>query len=166
MLTRIVARFDSENMAKEVRPQLWRDGLFTAQKNFPFGVGMGDFVPAYTADERLEVIDQTVLNRAHNDLIELTTEAGLLGLGALAAVSFLLFREVWRRRDVTKKLSSELVCFGSTALGIFALHSMVDYPLRSLSLASLGGVCAGLLLMPCRSELASGNGQPSGLPEE
>jgi exopolysaccharide production protein ExoQ len=146
VLARVVARFDSENFAHEVRPQLWRDGLFTAQKYFPFGVGMGDFVPAYIADERLEVIGQDITNRAHNDLIELTVEAGLLGLAALSAVCFMLVRDVQRSlRDATK-LSAGLIWFAGTALGILALHSMVDYPFRSLSLASLGGVCVGLLL--------------------
>ena len=166
VLAKVLARFDSENLATEGRPQLWRDSLFTAQKYFPLGVGMGDFVPAYTADERLEVIDQTITNRAHNDFIELTIESGLLGLGALSAVSFLLFREARRTRAGTKKQSSDFVCFASTALGIFALHSMVDYPFRSLSLASLGAVCAGLLLAPRRRELLAGDGQPFGLSEE
>ena len=164
VLARIVARFDSASFASEARPQLWYDGLFVAKKYFPFGVGMGDFVPAYIADERLEFIVQDIPNRAHNELIELTTEAGLLGLGALAAVYFLLFRAALPALRMAKGLSRDLVCFASTSLGIFALHSVVDYPFRSLSLASLGGVCAGLLLTRC-SELVSDNIRPSGLPE-
>lgn len=163
VLAHVIARF---NFDHELRPQLWRDGLFAAKKYFPFGVGMGDFVPAYIADERLEVIEQLMPNRAHNELIELTTEAGLLGLGVLSTVYFLIIREAWRARGVTKKLPPDLICFASTALGIFALHSIVDYPFRSLSLASLGGVCAGLLLTPRRSELVFENGRPSGLPGE
>ena len=152
VLAGIIARFD---FAHELRPQLWRDGLFVAQKYFPFGVGMGDFVPAYIADERLEVIMQRMPNRAHNELIELTTEAGLLGLGALAAVCLLLFRQVSRTLRGAHKRSPELICFAVTALGILALHSMVDYPFRSLSLASLGAVCAGLLLTSRRRELST-----------
>jgi exopolysaccharide production protein ExoQ len=166
VLAKVFDRFDSENFAKEGRPQIWRDSLFTAQKYFPLGVGMGDFVPAFTADERLEVVDQSITNRAHNDFIELTIESGLLGLGALSAVSFLLFRAARRAHAGTKKQSSDYVWFASAALGIFALHSMVDYPFRSLSLASLGAVSAGLLLAPRRRELLSGDGQPLGLPEE
>ena len=165
VLARIVARFDSSNFSHELRPQLWHDGLFVAQKYFPFGVGMGDFIPVYIADERLEVIEQQMPNRAHNELIELTTEAGLLGLGALSAVCFLLFRAARTTRAVSEKLSLELVCFASTSLGIFALHSLVDYPFRSLSLASLAGVCAGLLLSPRCKEVISVNGQPSSLSE-
>ena len=127
---------------------------------------MGDFVPAYIANERLEVIEQLMPNRAHNELIELATEAGLLGLTALSAVYFLLFRETWRTHKSIKKQTSDFVCFASTALAIFALHSLVDYPFRSLSLASLGGVCAGLLLAPRRSELAPDIDRVSELSEE
>ena len=162
VLAQVIARFA---VADELRPQLWRDGLFVAQKYFPFGVGMGDFVPALVADERLEVVRQTLPNRAHNELIELTAEAGIFAMAALTAVCFMLVREVRRALRRSTLISSNLACFASTALGIFALHSMTDYPFRSLSLASLGGVCAGLLLAPRRSELASGIDQPSRLPE-
>ena len=153
VLAGIIARFD---FTHELRPQLWRDGLFVAQKYFPFGVGMGDFVSAYIADEPLDVIMQSMPNRAHNELIELTTEAGLFGLAALAAVCFLLVREVCRALCDAPKRSPELVCFAITALGILALHSMVDYPFRSLSLASLGAVCAGLLIPSRRGERSAG----------
>ena len=163
VLANVISRF---NFDHELRPQLWRDGLFAAKKYFPFGVGMGNFIPAYIADERLEVVEQMMPNRAHNEFIELVTEAGLLGLGALSAVYFLLIRETWRTRGVTKKLAPGLVCFANVALGIFALHSIVDYPFRSLSLASLGGVCAGMLLTPRRGEFVSAIGQPSELPED
>ena len=152
VLARVVARFDFANFAQDLRPQLWRDGLFVAKKYFPFGVGMGDFVPAFIADERLEVIMQNTPNRAHNELIELTIETGLLGLVGISAVCFLLSRAVRRSLRVDNKISSGLSCFAGTALGILALHSMVDYPFRSLSLASLGAVCAGLLLAPRRIE--------------
>ena len=156
ILAATIARFE---FTHEFRPQLWRDGLFVAQKYFPFGVGMGDFVPALIADERLEVVRQALPNRAHNELIELTTEAGFFGLAALAAVCFVLVCEVRRTLRGATVISSDLVCFASTALGIFALHSMVDYPFRSLSLASLGAVCAGLLLAARRIELPTDKDQ-------
>ena len=163
VLAHVIARFSFDH---ELRPQLWRDSLFAAKKYFPFGVGMGDFIPAYIADERLEVIEQLMPNRAHNDLIELTVEAGLPGLGVLSTVYFLIIREVWLTRGAAKKLSPDPICFASAALGIFALHSIVDYPFRSLALACLGGVCAGLILTPRRNEPAPANGQRSGPPEE
>ena len=143
LLAGVMARFEFSN---ELRPQLWHDGLFVAQKYFPFGVGMGDFVPAFIADERLVSVTTSMPNRAHNELIELTTETGVFGLMALSATVFLLIREAVGAARSASRQSIAVVWFAATSLIILSLHSMADYPLRSLSLASLAAVCAGLLL--------------------
>ena len=145
-LTRIFSRFSL--FSEEFRPQLWRDGMFVVQQHFPFGVGMGNFVPALVADERLEVIVPLLPNRAHNDFIELAAEAGAFGMLALSAISLLLSRAALRTRRLVQVESSGLLFFAATTLGLFALHSLVDYPFRSMSLASLGAVCGGLLCTP------------------
>lgn len=145
VLATIIARFD---FGQELRPQLWRDGLYVAQKYFPFGVGMGDFVPALIADERLEVIWPSLPNRAHNDFLELACEAGILGLGVLSAISIILSKAIWRTLRGRPGHSKTLAIFAGAALAVFALHSLVDYPFRSMALACLGAVCAGLLLTP------------------
>lgn len=143
VLAGVISRFDFSN---ELRFEIWRDGSFVARKYFPFGVGMGDFVPAFIADERLETVRTTVVNRAHNELIELITETGAFGLLALSATSFLLIRQVVRALRNARQQSTSIIWFASTALIILTLHSLVDYPLRSLSLACLAAACAGLLL--------------------
>ena len=145
VLATIIARFD---FGQELRPQLWRDGLYVAQKYFPFGVGMGDFVPALIADERLEVVWPSLPNRAHNDFLELACEAGIVGLAALSAISFTLGRALWRTLRGGAGTSITLAIFAGAGLAILALHSLVDYPFRSMALACLGAVCAGLLLTP------------------
>ena len=143
LLAGVMARFQ---VSTELRPQLWHDGLYVAQKYFPFGVGMGDFVPAFIADERLVSVNTSMPNRAHNELIELTTETGVFGLLALSASVLLLFREGVRAARRANRQSIAVIWFAATSLIILSLHSLVDYPLRSLSLASLAAVCAGLLL--------------------
>jgi O-antigen ligase len=145
VLATIVARFD---FSQEVRPQLWRDGLYVAQKYFPFGVGMGDFAPALIADERLEAVRLSLPNRAHNDYLELACEAGIAGLVALSAISLTLARALWRSVRGRRGRSASLAIFAGSGLVILALHSLVDYPFRSMALACLGAVCAGLLLSP------------------
>ena len=148
VLEAVVARFD---FSQELRPQLWRDGLYVAQKYFPFGVGMGDFVPALIADERLEVIWPSMPNRAHNDFLELACEAGIFGLAALSAISWTLARALWTRLRSSQARSAALAVFAGASLAILSLHSLVDYPFRSMALACLGAVCAGLLLDPRQS---------------
>lgn len=145
----ILVRFD---FSEELRPQLWRDGLYVAQKYFPFGVGMGDFVPALIADERLEVVWPSLPNRAHNDFIELACEAGMFGLLALSAISLTLSRALWQKLRGRAGQPQTLAIFAGVGLTILSLHSLVDYPIRSMALACLAAVCAGLLLTPQKDD--------------
>jgi exopolysaccharide production protein ExoQ len=144
-LTRITSRL---GFAGELRPELWRDSLFAARQYFPWGVGMGNFVPAILAGERLEVVRQTLPNRAHNDMLELAVEAGAFGLAALGMVAAILVAAARKALRRAATGSAALTIFAIAALGLLALHSLVDYPLRSMALASLGAACAGLLLQP------------------
>lgn len=137
---------DRYTLSGELRPDLWRDSLYAARSNFPAGVGMGNFVPALLAGERLEVVRPTVPNRAHNDYLELLVEAGMMGVAALAAIAAILGRATLQalRQDDLAARSSALV--GACGLTILALHSLVDYPLRSMSIAMAAAACAGLIL--------------------
>ena len=141
----IAARFD---FSDELRPQLWQDGLFVVRQHFPFGVGMGNFVPALVAVERLEIVRPFLPNRAHNDFIELAAEAGLFGLMALSAIAWLLSRAAWRTFRGATTAGAQTATFAAATLLIIALHSLVDYPLRSMSLACVAAVCAGLFMSP------------------
>lgn len=143
VLAGISERFD---FAGELRVELWRDGLFVARKHYPVGVGMGDFVPALIADERLEVVRPAMPNRAHNEYVELAVEAGLAGLAAWAAVIVLVARGALRARRAGGPTDRAETLFAATVLGVLVLHSLVDYPFRSMALASLGAFCAALLL--------------------
>jgi exopolysaccharide production protein ExoQ len=148
VLASIGGRFSFD---KELRVELWRDGLYVARKHYPVGVGMGGFVPALVIDERLEVVRPAMPNRAHNEYIELGVEAGLFGLLAWGAILLIAARSGnSARRHPDWQVRTE-VWFGATVLILFLLHSMVDYPFRSMSLATLGALCAGLLLKSPKS---------------
>lgn len=151
-LAAVIQRFDFSN---ELRPQIWRDALYVAQTHFPAGVGMGNFTPALVADEQLEVVRPFLPNRAHNDYLELAVEAGALGLAALGASAWLVLREGWRAWRDPARSGAGLVVFAIAGLTVFALHSVVDYPLRSMSMACLGAACTGLLMAP-RVAMVSG----------
>ncbi|MFM5918596.1 MAG: O-antigen ligase family protein [Novosphingobium sp.] len=155
----VLARFD---FGGELRPQLWVDSAYIAQKYFPFGVGMGDFVPAFIADERIESIWPSLPNRAHNDFLELACETGVVGLGALSAISWLLIGALRGKLKSETGLPAAMAIFAAAALAILAIHSLVDYPFRSMALACLGAVCAGLLLGPRQSGEATRNARSAG----
>lgn len=140
---------------RELRPELWRDALVVVREHFPTGVGMGNFVPALLTNERLEVVRPFMPNRAHNDYLELLAEAGIAGIAAICVASWLILREAWRALRDPARSSGGLALFAIGALTVFALHSVVDYPLRSMSMACLGAVCAALLMTP---RVATGSG--------
>ncbi len=142
-LGRVAARFD---FAGELRPQIWRDALHAGRQAFPFGVGMGNFQPAMLAAERLEVVRPALPNRAHNEALELLVEGGAAALALAGAALVLVMTRLtsaWRRAAGENR--AELV-FAGTALLILIAHSLTDYPLRSLALASLAAACAGIIL--------------------
>jgi len=151
MILRVVGRYQ---FGSEFRPQLWRDAAFAMQQFLPFGSGLGTFVPVFIAAERLEVVDATVPNRAHNDYLELMIEGGVFGWIVLATITAILTRQAWRRLRAPDQTGAAPAIFAVAALGVVALHSLVDYPLRSLSLACIAAAAAGLLMPPVHARRA------------
>lgn len=155
-LSRVATRFAG---GEEARPELWRDTLHAIGQYWPAGSGLGTFVPVFFAAERLEFVDPSVPNRAHNDFLELALEAGLPGLLLLTALGgALVWRMVRRLRDAGAVEGSRAqVWFAAGVLVLLATHSLVDYPLRSMALATLAGVASGMILAPVgrRRETAS-----------
>jgi O-antigen ligase len=150
-LVHVADRFD---FAGDFRQELWRDGWFSMSHAWPFGIGMGGAEQALIAAERLEILDPAIPNRVHNDYLELALEGGAIGLALLAAVAAVLGRLAWRTwRDRPRE--RHLTACGLTMLLIVALHSFVDYPLRSMALACLIGTGAGLLVASPRQTPAA-----------
>lgn len=133
-------------VTKDLRTQLWQDGLYVARKHYPVGVGMGGFVPALVAEERLEVVRPSMPNRAHNEYVELGVEAGLVGYVAWGLVILLLARAGLASLRHGSNSGRVGAWFGLSLLALLVLHSMVDYPFRSMALAVIGALCAAMLL--------------------
>lgn len=141
MLDRVANRFAAD---KDFRPELWTDTIFAIGQYWPFGGGMGSFVQLMTAVERLEVVDPSLPSRAHNDYLEIVLESGIIGPILIAVVAVVLALEAvrsWRMGGETRTG----VQFALAAFFVVAAHSLVDYPMRSMSLAMLAGVAAGCL---------------------
>jgi hypothetical protein len=138
---RVAQRFsDVENPRAEV----WQDARYILAESWPAGVGIGGFVPAIAAAERLEAVDEGVPNRAHDDYLEIGLEAGFLGYGIVAIAAIICLTMTWIKwRDDPTTRGQAL--FGTTVLSLIAFHSVVDYPLRSMAVACLAGVAGGML---------------------
>ena len=134
------------------RPEIWRDTIYAIGQYWPWGSGIGTFVPVFVAAERLEVVDSSFPNRAHNEFLELALEAGIPGLVVLAAlVGMLVWRWVVRLRSAAEPRERAELYFAAATLVTMGLHSIVDYPLRSMALAALAGVATGFILAPSRN---------------
>jgi hypothetical protein len=130
-----------------------RDGsVALAQQAWPLGSGMGSFVRTWPAVEPIDQIGIAYVNHAHNDYLELLAEGGALALGAAGLCGFIMVA-AWRRgpkavggADVRLRLAA------LTCLGLVALHSLVDFPLRMMSLAAFAGLLLGFVLRPTQED--------------
>lgn len=153
-IQKVVARF---SVTREARWDLWADTWYAIGQVWPFGSGVGTIVPMLEAAERLEVVDTTRPVRAHNDWLEWMLEAGLPGLVILALIFIVLaalivraFVEAGRQGANPSRRAHALFACG--VLTIEALHAIVDYPLRSMSLAMLTATAVAFLLNSAASQ--------------
>ena len=66
----------------------------------PVGSGMGTFVPVYAMFEKPEDVSLFYVNRAHNDLLEVWLETGVVGLIFMGLFAVWLVRValgIWRK---------------------------------------------------------------------
>jgi len=135
--------------AGDERWKLWEDTRQAIAVHWPAGSGIGSFQPVFIAQERLEFVDPSMPVRAHNDWLEFTLEAGLAGWLVLAAIAGLLGFQAWRRTGRAAVPDERVLgLFGLGTLAVVALHSLVDYPFRTMTLACLAALGAAMLFSP------------------
>ncbi|MDP3655575.1 MAG: O-antigen ligase family protein [Brevundimonas sp.] len=147
----ILARFDTGNQL-EGRSDRWPLVAETAQSYLPLGSGMGSFDAVYRSVEPLEKLDCTFFNQAHNDYLETWLEAGWLGIGAILAFLIWYARRCWTAWRARPSREGDLQRAASIGIGVLLLHSVVDYPLRTATLAVVFALCCGLLELARRSD--------------
>jgi len=139
-------RFEAKD---DPRRFIWEDAVFSAQRYWPAGAGMGTFDEVFQVDESLENIALRTAGRAHNDYIELAIEAGVPGLMLAALWLVLCGWLTWQARR------SPIVWAGWAGAGFclaIALQSITDYPLRNQTILAFGGFA---LLLLARSAAGS-----------
>lgn len=145
----ILARFDTQN-APEVRFERWPLIAETAQTYLPLGSGIGSFDAVYRSVEPLEELDSTYFNQAHNEYLETWLEAGWLGIGVLLAFLVWYARRCWTAWKAPPSREGDLQRAASIGIGVLLLHSVGDYPLRTVTLAVVFALCCGLLELAAR----------------
>ena len=152
-LYRILQRFEVDPLA-DARLSFIPTTLKAAFAYFPFGSGLGTFVPVYADFERpQDTLLNIYANHAHNDAAEFFLEAGLLGLVLMVTfVTWLAWRafEVWRTPPPPGALEIDwsLARAGTLIVALILAHSFVDYPLRTGAMMAIVAFCVALLIEP------------------
>jgi O-antigen ligase len=101
------------------------------------GSGLGTFTMIYPAYEAREDTTFAYANHAHNDYLEILLEAGLAGLVLVGFFVVLLARHFGR---------SPLAQAAFLSMLAVLVHSLVDYPLRTMALATVFSYLAAVVL--------------------
>ena len=114
-----------------------------------WGTGAGSFAEVFAAYEAPALVTSKYANHAHNDYLELLIEYGVLPLALLAGLGlFALWRGLRSDRTTGRRGRSVSRNALLLVLLVAALHSLVDYPLRSQFLLIAVTICAARL---CRA---------------
>lgn len=111
------------------RLEFARTTLEGIRDNLPFGIGYGNFLTGYPSYEDREMIFTKFVNHAHNEFLELVFEGGLIA-AALIVVFFLLFLQRF-----LETIQWPLHKAAMLSVLFILVHSIVDYPLRTLAVA-------------------------------
>lgn len=141
-----VDRLLADEQGGDLRFRAWPVVMDLARDFFPLGSGAGSFVTAFQIREPLDLLKPTYFNHAHNDLLELYVTTGVPGLillgVAVAGFAFATWA-AWRKEPAARGAGGvdarqvrTLARTASLILVLIALASLVDYPLRTPSIAA------------------------------
>lgn len=140
----LMARFDTGG-AREGRFENWPVVAEAATGYLPVGSGAGSFDAVFRSVEPLAQLDPTFFNQAHNDYLESWLETGWFGLAVLIPFLIWLGRRSWTAWRARASTDRDLQRAASVAVGLILAHSLVDYPLRTETIAVLFALCCGVL---------------------
>lgn len=137
-----LGRFDT---FQDARPAIWQDTQSSIERFWPLGSGIGTFDDVFQIDESLENLSPGRAARAHNEYLETTLESGLFGPLMIAVWVVTLARAFRNHFIESVERGPQLAAL--SAFLIFALQSILDYPLRSQAILSVAGLMVGFLIV-------------------
>lgn len=121
-----------------------------AQFYGPLGSGFGSFPVTYAMQERGTEVQATFMNQAHNDWAQLLLEGGVPGLLLAFGLLFWIWRSSAKRTgewSERRPIRSKLVFVAGLALVFIFVHSLVDYPLKTLAMQCVFAACCAIVCL-------------------
>ena len=140
----VLSRFSSLDDSRLI---YWPDVVYTLGQVWPVGSGFGTFQALFATQERIGTIDEFYLNHAHNEYLELAIEGGIVAVLLIAVFLVMLALRI-RAVSGWNGDARRLAVAGAIAICAVLLHSLVDYPLRAITMTAMFGFSAGLLFRP------------------
>lgn len=147
---RVLPRFEQAETA-DLRVLITPLSIKAAWQALPFGSGLGTFVSVFKVYEPVERMTPAFVNRAHNDWVEFTLEAGLPAILFMALfLGWFVLRAVpaWIGSPALPPRDRLISAAASLAILMLLLHSMVDYPLRTATMFGYFAMFCALLTPP------------------
>jgi O-antigen ligase len=147
-LLQILSRFGEQNLTADNRWRIAAKAWAGMWSYFPVGAGVGTFLSVYPLHETIADLSPVIINRAHNDALETLFEGGVVSL--LFLLCFIgwfgaaTYRAFVREDAVTGRQARA----GAIAIWLLLIHSLWDYPLRTIALETLFGFCIALQFPP------------------
>lgn len=141
-LTRI-GQEESQSVEAISRQKMWSVTVKMIADNLPFGVGWGAFGIAYTKYDVASGFYR--VEQAHNDLLQIVSDGGLVGL--ILGILFLIFLYRLGRRALRATNAFRRGLAAGALAGIFGVlvHSLFDFGLHTASIALLFLTFIGVL---------------------
>jgi len=121
--------FEEREFIDASRVQFAHTTIEGIKDNWQLGVGYGNFPAAYQAYEDTSAITGEYANHAHNDYLEIVFEGGVAAALLIAAYLVLIFVQLLGVRHSHFHKAAFL------SILFVLIHSVVDYPLRTMAVA-------------------------------
>lgn len=141
---RILGRLQNDPV-DEARLSIFGTTFDLAWRFFPLGSGLGSFERLYEMSAPSDALFTEIVNHAHNDWAEAFMETGPIGVIIGLAFLYWLFGRliaVYRGAQTTERRFA----LGATLVALLlCIHSLWDYPLRTLALSCCFAMSCGFL---------------------
>lgn len=142
-LTRIADSASSRDVSSN-RFHIWSGALRVAVSYFPLGSGLGTFGIAYTQFDTASGLER--VEQAHNDYLQMLTDAGIPGLIIGGFFLYLLYAEARRNLKTTNRFRRSIAVGSIAGCSAILVHSAFDFVLHTAAISVMFLTLVALLV--------------------